>query len=161
MSRRGWAARREIDRHDWNRYRHPSGRDGSELRMIFLGLLEAGEAEEPGLSLEYRLEVQSMVFEVALPAVGVILAAYSDQLPRWVEMEFLNALHNVLLGEPHVSEIAAGNGEVVDRCIRSARSGIWVLYSKLSRHNSDFLIDILEMVDDDRGRFEFFRRSFA
>lgn len=154
------AARLEVQRHDWSAYRAPiSG--GMAIPDIFLKLMDTEIADEAvGASLEYRLEVQSMVYEVALPALDVILAAYAENPPVWVESEFLNALHNIILGEPHRSELELGNFDLVDRCIQRARDGIWVLYSRLSRFNADFLIDILDAIDTDRERFEAYRTEF-
>jgi hypothetical protein len=154
------AARLEIGRHDWSSYRSPAS-GGPSTPDVFLGLLNAENAEDAvGVSLEYRLEVQSMVYEVALPALDVILAAYSEEPPVWVESELLNALHGIILGEPHRSELELGNSDLVDRCIQRARDGLWVLYARLSRFNADFLIDILDVLDSDRERFEAYRREF-
>lgn len=160
MSVKAVAARLEIGRIDWSAYRAPAS-GGPGIRDLLLGLLDAGdESEAVGCSLEYRFEVQSMVFEVALPAVGVILAAYAEDLPLWVEMELLNVLHNIITGEPHRSELELGNVDLVDKCIERARDGIWVMYSRLSKWNSDFLLDVLELVDSDRERFTAFRAGF-
>ena len=102
-----------------------------------------------------------MVYEVALPALDVILAGYAEHPPVWVESEFLNALHGIILGEPHESEMELGNGDLVDRCRERARDGIWVLYARLSTFNADFLMDILEELDTDKDRFQAYRSEFS
>jgi len=155
------AARLEVRRHDWSAYRAPES-GGLGIADLFTRLLDAEDAAESvGVSLEDRLEVQSMVYEVALPALDVILAAYAEDPPVWVESEFLNALHSIILGEPHESETELGNHDLVDRCIERARDGIWVLYARLSKFNADFLIDILEELDTDKDRFQAYRSEFA
>ncbi|WP_433793704.1 hypothetical protein [Actinoplanes sp. CA-252034] len=158
---RAKAARIEVRRHDWAAYRAPVS-SGPSIPDVFQRLLDAGSAEEAaGFSLEYRLEVQSMVYEVALPALDVMLAAYVEDLPNWVESEFLNALHGIILGEPHRSELDLGNFDLVERCVQRARDGIWTLYARLSKFNADFLIDILDEIDTDRDRFEAYRHEFS
>lgn len=153
------AARLEVGRVDWTSYRAPK-HGGPGIPEIFLKLFEAGSADEAaGYSLEQRFEVQAMVYEVALPAVDVIVAAYADSPPLWLEMELLDVLHNIVLGEPHRSEVEAGNHLLIEQCVDRARRGMWVLYSRLSKHNYEFLLDILAELDDDRSRVEAFRRS--
>lgn len=155
-------ARLELGRHDWSAYRAP-GSGGPSLPEVFLRMFDAhDQAAATGFSLEHKLEVQSMVFEVALPAVGVIMAAYADGgLPQWVEDELLTVLHNVITGEPHRSELERGNVDLVDRCIATARSGIWSMYARLTKSNADFLLDVLDFVDDDRDRLSAFQARFA
>lgn len=151
------AARVELARYDWSTYRAPTG-NGFGIPDIFMRIIEAdSDSDLLGCTLEYRLEVQSMVYEVALPAVGVIVAAYAESLPVAAEMELLNVLHNIITGEPHASELEMGNYDLVERCVERAREGIWVMYSKLSKINADFMLDVLDVVDLDRARFAAFR----
>lgn len=154
-------AKIELERYDWSGYRAPSG-DGRRVADVFGRLFDVDcSTEVVGLSLENKLEVQGMVFEVALPATGVILAAFADgDSPGWAECELLNTLAFVVGGEPHRSELELGNYDLVDRCIAAARDGIWVMYSYLARNNSPFMLNILDLVDEDRDRFSAFERKF-
>ncbi|MEU8186714.1 hypothetical protein [Micromonospora carbonacea] len=151
------AARQELERISWDDFRAPNG-SGVAVAEIFRRLFDAEqEGDVEGCGLEQQLEVQSMVFEVALPAVGVILAAFAEEIPAWLEMDLLNALHSVLMGEPHYSEIENGNEDLVDRCVESARGGLWVMYARLSKRNYDVLLDILGEADLGGARYEWFR----
>ena len=152
------AARIELDRIDWAAYRTPPGA-GPTVPEVFARLFDADTPDDAvGYSLEQKLEVQSMVFEVALPAVGVMLAALADRPPVWLESELLDALHCVIMGEPHHTEAALGNDSLVEQCVERARHGIWVLYGNLSRSNADWFLDILGEADPDAARVEAFRR---
>ncbi|MEU4214079.1 hypothetical protein [Actinoplanes sp. NPDC026623] len=125
-------------------------------------MLDGGNAlESVGYSLRGRLESQSMVYEIALPATGVILAAFAGGRPaQWVEDEFVTALHNILYGEPHRSELDLGNDDLVDRCVERARDGIWGLYASLRRSNALWMIDMLRLVDHDQDRVTAFEAAY-
>lgn len=152
------AARTELERHDWASYRSAPVA-GPRIDDILLNLLDSeSPAEVLGFTLRDRVEVRSKVFEVALPVIGVILAAYGEsELKPWVEDEFLTTLHNVITGIPHPSELEAGNSGLVDQCIALSRAGIWVMYSRVTASNALFMLDILDRVDKDRDRFATFR----
>jgi hypothetical protein len=108
----------ELQRHDWTSLGAPHGDTGAGVRETFLKLLRAVDVSEAvGWSLEYKVEVQSMTFEVALPSISVILAAFTREFPRFVEAKFLNVLEAIITGQPHRSEIEMGNIELVDRCL--------------------------------------------
>ncbi|WP_030443698.1 hypothetical protein [Actinoplanes subtropicus] len=102
-----------------------------------------------------------MLFEVALPATGVILAALAGgPLEQWVEDELLTILHTIVYGEPHQTELDLGNTDLADLCAAKAKGGIWVLYSSLRRSNAEFVLDILAALDEDEGRLEAYRRAY-
>lgn len=155
------AARIELARHDWGSFRAPM-HGGPAVPEIFSRMLDGGNAGESiGYSLRERLETQSMVYEIALPATGVILAAFAGgRLAEWVEDEFITVLHNILYGEPHFTELELGNDDLVDRCVEKARDGIWGLYASLRRSNALWMIDMLRLVDPDQDRVTDFEAVF-
>ena len=155
------AARIELSRHDWASYRAPMS-SGPSVPEIFARMLDGGDASDAaGFTLYGRLEVQSMLYEIAWPATGVILAALAGgRLEQWVEDEFLTILHTIVYGEPHRTELELGNDDLAERCVAKAKEGIWVLYSSLRGTNADFVLDILAALDDDRYRLEAFRHAY-
>lgn len=154
------AARIEIERHDWTSYRAPEW-SGPSVPEIFTRLLDGGaQAEAAGYSLYGRLETQSMLYEIALPATGVILAALAGgRLESWAEDEVLTVLHTIVYGEPHRTENELGNSDLVEHCVAKARDGIWTLYGILRGTNAEFVLDILDAVDEDKERLAAFRRA--
>lgn len=154
------AARIELGRHDWASYRAPTS-NGPPVAEVFTGLLDGGPPTA-GYSLEQRLETQSMLYEIALPATGVILAALAGgPLEPWAENDLLNALHTIVYGEPHRTELELGHSDLAERCVARAKAGIWTMYSVMRRSNAEWLLDILETVDEDRERLAAFRYTYV
>jgi hypothetical protein len=155
------AARIELARHDWGSFRAPL-HGGPPVPEIFSRMLDGGNANESiGYSLDERLETQSMVYEIALAATGVILAAFAGgRLAQWVEDEFITALHNILYGEPHHTELDLGNDDLVDRCVEKARDGVWGMYASLRKSNALWMIDMLRLVDRDQDRVTAFEAAY-
>ncbi|GIF24524.1 hypothetical protein BJ973_008002 [Actinoplanes tereljensis] len=154
------AARTELGRLDWRSYRAPEA-GGPSVPEVFARLLDGGrQSDAAGYSLYGRLETQSMLYEIALPATGVILAALAGgRLEDWVEDEFLTILHTIVYSEPHRTEYELGNDDLAERCVAKARDGVWTLYGILRGSNAEFVLDILEAVDDDKDRLAAFRRE--
>jgi hypothetical protein len=102
-----------------------------------------------------------MLFEVAPHAVPVILMALGEDLHDSVRGHFLGMLEYLVTGEPHRSEIEAGRPDLEEQCIAAVREGISVLYSEAASGDAEAAFDILEFVDEDEDRLEYYRSALA
>lgn len=128
---------------------------------VFARLFDGG-SPTGGYTLDERLSTQSMLYEIALPATGVIVAALAGgPLEPWVENDYLNALHTVVNGEPHRTELELGHTDLAEQCAARAKAGIWAMYSVMRRSNAEWLLDILDTVDEDRERVAAFRHTYV
>ncbi|MFD9390468.1 hypothetical protein ACFWBB_06920 [Streptomyces sp. NPDC060000] len=152
----------ELRRHDWSALRCSCGQSGAHLTESFRRLLDARSAQETiGHTLENHLEVQSMLFEVAPHAVPVILTALGEQLHDSVRGHFLGMLEYLVAGESHRSEIEAGRPVLEEECVAAVHEGISVLYAQAVSGHAEAAFDILEFVDEDDERLEYYRSALA
>ncbi|GHE82113.1 hypothetical protein GCM10014715_42320 [Streptomyces spiralis] len=152
----------ELRRHDWSALRCGCGRSGAHLTESFSRLLDARSTRETiGYTLENHLEVQSMLFEVAPHAVPVMLTALGEDLHDSVRRHFLGMLEYLVTGESHRSEIDAGRPDLEEECIAAVREGIWALYTEAVSGDAEAALDILDYVDEDEDRLEYYRSVLA
>lgn len=156
------AALLELERYDWSRLRCGCGHGAGHLPVTFRKLLEARSPQEAvGYRLDGHVEVQSMLFEAAVPAVQVILAALTEELAPFVRSHFLVTLLFAVSGESHSSETAAGRDSLEEECYEKARDGLWVLYREAVSGDTENALDILEIIEEDETRFSHFRTALA
>jgi hypothetical protein len=154
------AALIEIERHDWERFRCGCGQSALHVPDIFRQLLQAKDPSEvAGVSLADHLEIESMIFEVAVPSVSVILAGLGEELEPFVRVQLLEALWRLVTGESHVSEVRAGRAALDDECVGRAREGLWVLYAEAASGDTDTALEVLDSIERDRERFDRFKDS--
>jgi hypothetical protein len=152
----------ELRRHDWAALRCGCGQSGAHLTETFRRLLDARSTQETvGYTLENHLEVQSMLFEVAPHAVPVMLTALGEDLHDSVRGHFLGMLEYLVTGESHRSEIEAGRPDLEEQCVAAVREGIVVLYAEAVSGDAEAVFDILEFVDEDEERLEYYRSALA
>ncbi|MFE0330022.1 hypothetical protein ACFW08_25160 [Streptomyces sp. NPDC058960] len=152
----------ELRRHDWSALRCGCGQSGAHLAESFSRLLEARSRQETiGHTLENHLEVQSMLFEVAPHAVPVMLTALGEDLHDSVRGHFLGMLEFLVTGESHRSEVEAGRPDLEEECVAAVREGILVLYAEAVSGDAEAVFDILEFVDEDADRLEYYRSALA
>ncbi|WP_405585474.1 hypothetical protein [Streptomyces sp. NBC_01190] len=148
----------ELKRRDWGGYRCGCGDTADHLVETFKRLLYAEVPEDVvDYGLDGHVEIQSMLFEVALPATSLIMAALMEDLPAFVRAHFLVTLLRIVSGESHSSEVEAGNGDLQEECIDSAREGLWLLYREAMSGDTQNAIDILEFIDFDEDRLDFYK----
>jgi hypothetical protein len=102
-----------------------------------------------------------MLFEVAPHAVPVMLTALAEDLHDSVRRHFLGMLEYLVTGESHRSEIEAGRADLEEECIAAVREGILVLYAEAVSGDAEAAFDILEFVDEDEDRLEYYRSAHA
>ncbi|MFF8592681.1 hypothetical protein ACF061_14755 [Streptomyces sp. NPDC015220] len=152
--------RAEIGRFDWRQIRCGCGGTAEHVPGIFERLVEAESAEETfGTDLEGHLEVQGELFEAAVPAVSVILAALADPLCDTSRNYLLSVLWRVVLGEAHPSEAARGRTHLPQECRLRAREGLPLIFREALTGDSETAIEILEAVDLDDERVDHYRRA--
>ncbi|WP_157902826.1 hypothetical protein [Streptomyces jeddahensis] len=152
--------RAEIGRFDWGQLRCGCGGTAEHVPGTFERLVEAESAEETlGADLEGHLEVQGELFEVAVPAVSVILAALADPLCDTSRNYLLSVLWRVVLGEAHPSEAALGRTHLAQECHLRAREGLPLIFREALAGDSETAVEILEFVDLDEKRVDYYRQA--
>ncbi|MGI5457128.1 hypothetical protein ACQEWB_28990 [Streptomyces sp. CA-249302] len=105
-------------------------------------------------SLEGHVYVQSLLFEVAVPVTSMIVAALGEGTSVAVRVRLLDELISCIGGESHWTEVEAGAPEI--DCQIAAREGIRTLYQDYATGRASMARIILDAVDPDRERFEYF-----
>ncbi|MFI6659934.1 hypothetical protein ACIBL8_30875 [Streptomyces sp. NPDC050523] len=147
----------QAERVDWGSLRCGCGETGAHIPDTFTRLLEAGTSSEiAGSTLEGHINVQSLLFEVAIPVTSLIVAALQEDLSEAVRLELLDHLLTCVAGESHWTEIEAGAPEIEIDCKIAAREGNWTLYQEYATGHAMLARYILEGVDNDRERYAYF-----
>ena len=143
----------EIDRIDWGAYEcrcGERGHVGEDLRRI---ISARSVTEMGGATLDGHVEDQAMLAPVAVPAVGVIMAALQEDLAPVVRDDLILTLWRVVLGEARESV----KTEVYER----VRDGIWSVYREAVRGDPEAALAILEYVEHDSARLDHVRPAVA
>lgn len=137
--------RAELDRHDWASLRCGCGRSGAHLPAT-LGCYAAAEAydETRDYSLDGHLFDEWNLFEVAVPAVGVILATLAGDVDRAVRDYLMMAIWHMVCSD----------SALADQCAALAREGIWLLARQAVEYGDHTALDVLDVIDLDRARLE-------
>jgi hypothetical protein len=145
----------ELERWDWSALRQASGNAGHvpEAIRALLNSTTADELDEPYWQLENHIVVQGRLYEAALPAVSVLIAALTcHDRPGWVRIGLLDLLFQLVNGTSHESEIAQGRPDLATTCKQAARQGLWVLYRELFEGEQEAAKDVLLEIEEDRDR---------
>ncbi|MGW4910297.1 hypothetical protein [Streptomyces sp. NPDC004270] len=154
------AAYLELERHDWSKFRCGCGQTAGHLPETFRRLIEASDPEEAvGFRLDGHVEVQSMLFEASVPAVPVILAALAGGVARFAKSHLLVTLLQLVSGESHSSEVAAGRDDLSEQCCLLAKDGLWVLYQEAVAGDTENALDVLDFLEEDSARLRYFRST--
>ena len=147
----------QAERVDWASLRCGCGKTGAHIPETFASLLVAGTPREMAdASLEGHVYIQSLLFEVAVPVTSMIVAALGEETSEAVHIRLLDELGSCLGGESHWTEVEAGAPELEVDCQIVAREGIWTLYQEYATGRASMARMILDVVDTDRDRFEYF-----
>jgi hypothetical protein len=90
---------------------------------------------------------------LAVPAVGVMMAALQEDLAIPTRSEFMINLWRLVVGEVGDSVRAEIHEQV--------RDGIWLIYREAVRGDTETALEILEYVERDPVRLEHFRKAVA
>ncbi|MFJ4481842.1 hypothetical protein ACIP3D_05825 [Streptomyces longwoodensis] len=147
----------QAERVDWASLRCGCGKTGAHIPETFAHLLEASNsAEMAEASLEGHVYIQSLLFEVAVPVTSMIVAALNEETSEAVRIRLLDELISCVGGESHWTEVEAGAPELETDCQIAAREGIWTLYAEYATGRASMARMVLDVVDADRERFEYF-----
>ncbi|WP_406446320.1 hypothetical protein OHB14_44875 [Streptomyces sp. NBC_01613] len=147
----------QAERVDWGSLRCGCGKTGAHIPETFASLLVAGTPQEiADASLEGHVYIQSLLFEVAVPVTSMIVAALSEETSEAVHIRLLDELISCVGGESRWTEVEAGAPELEVDCQIVAREGIWTLYQEYATGRASMARMILDAVDTDRERFEYF-----
>ncbi|MEV0185445.1 hypothetical protein AB0I54_40200 [Streptomyces sp. NPDC050625] len=147
----------QAERVDWASLRCGCGKTGAHIPETFANLLEASNSLEMAeASLEGHVYIQSLLFEVAVPVTSMIVAALNEETSEAVHIRLLDELTSCVGGESHWTEVEAGAPELEIDCQIAAREGIWTLYAEYATGRASMARMVLDVVDADRERFEYF-----
>jgi hypothetical protein len=157
-----WLALQENARHRWDELRCGCGAGAAHIPVILRNLIDD---QDPGgfggESLEGHIEVEGNLFEAAVPAVSVILAALSGELSPSVRSYSLSLLALIVSGESHHTEVSHGRTHLGDECRYKVREGIWVILQGGAGKNREDVLDILSLVDLDDARRKYYADIFS
>lgn len=151
-------AKMEIQRTPWTSIRTIDG-NAATIGHALLRLLDcksSAEAERIYWQLENRVVVQGQLFQAAEFVVPVILTALLENKARYIKISLLELLYQIVTGSPHEDEIQHGNTDLAEKCIQKTREGLWILYQEFLVGERESAQDILEIIDADRSRVDFF-----
>ena len=151
-------AQMEIQRTRWEEFREISG-PAQEIAASLENLLASEtpeEAEKRYWGLENHVVVQGQLYSSALPVVSVIMAGLCAEPSRHVRISLLELLFQIVSGESHEDEVAAGRPDLGDECRELARSGLWLLYRELKYGASEAAMEVLEKIETDPTRLAAF-----
>lgn len=141
----------EILQYNWSAMMEISG-PATEIPQAIRELLDAScpdEAAKAYWKLENHVVVQGSLFEAAVCTVSVICAslAYGSR-PKWVMIELLELLFQIVCGESHADEVARGLGDLGERCRTEASKSLWILYGLYQEgEHSQAVREIIEQID--------------
>jgi hypothetical protein len=148
----------ELGLHEWSRYRCGCGNTATHLPRTFEALFNAVEsAETADIHFSGHLEINGALFEVAVPATRVILAALAGDLEPFAQSTLMGTLCHIMSSDAHPTEVALGRTELRNECRYWAREGIWVILQQgFGMQQVDDAIYLLEMVELDERRIEYY-----
>jgi hypothetical protein len=146
----------DVGRVDWGRLRVSSGY-ASAVPSALVRLASSSTFDE-GMKVYWELDnsiiIQGNLFEAAefvVPHVLNLAVASSDHVRELA----LELLIQIVGGQPHPNEIAAGNAYLGEHCRNAARSGLAIFYALLDSTNDelrDRAVELLRFLEDDDGR---------
>lgn len=149
--------RAEIARYDWSRLRCGCMQTAEHVAERLSRFASADSYEEIlGYTLVDHLEISSNLFEVAVPAASVMLAALAGPVSEYTQEQFASKLLELVYGESHHSETALGRTHLGDEVRYRVREGLWVILNLALNQNSEDALEILAAVDLDEERSAYF-----
>ncbi|MGK4000060.1 hypothetical protein [Sorangium sp. So ce1024] len=142
-------AERLIRSIDWAGIHEVDG-TGERVRDALSDLLNA-ESPEESTRVYWRIEnhvvVQGELYEIAEACASVSVAALVDPRPRFVRIALLDLLFQILGGYASSSSFTPAN--IVERCHRAAREGLWVLIDEAIHGEREAARDVLRLLGEE------------
>ncbi|MEU5030807.1 hypothetical protein [Streptomyces milbemycinicus] len=151
----------ELERHDWAALRCGCGESAEHVPLMFEAILTAGTPQDMiGYTLDNHLEIGTNLFEAAVPAVGVILAALAGEPSSLARRHLLDTLCHLVSGDSHATEQALGRTGLGDECRARAREGYWLI-ARIGltggADDAETAADICEFIDLDDERSGYYQ----
>ena len=148
---REWIVEATIAKYDWSSVNEIEG-PAVRIPEAFLELLDSSGPEAAVSSywkLDNHVVVQGALFESSVCVVSLIGAALANPTrPKWVRIQLLELLFQIVSGESHSEEVARGITDLGQQCREEAKKLIWVLYGILQNGElSRAAREILELID--------------
>ncbi len=141
-------AERLLASTNWSNLHAMSG-GGERVHRALCELLasEDGEAAQRAYSgIENHAFVQGELFEVTEACSSVLVASLVDTREKWVRVAVLDLLFQILSGYPSTSP--GTPSDIVQRCHRVAREGLWLLYREAICGEREAAFDVLEQLGE-------------
>ena len=126
---------------------------------MFTSLVQATDpVEVRGIDFSEHLEVNGGLFEVAVPALSVILAALAGDVTDFAEVELIWLLESLVSGDSHYEVEALGRPDLGEECRALAREGIWVILRYVFGRNREEAGNVLSIIEFDGPRRDYYTR---
>lgn len=140
---------RVVDEFDWSAYGICGGSGAQKVRASVLKFINGesdAEARETWMEIENAVFVPHEIYTSAEPVVEVLVAALSDDRPRWVRLWIVEMLRFLLsFGSPEDPTLA-------ERCRGRAAKAVWLLVG-LAREETggcrEDVLEVLSLIDPD------------
>lgn len=160
-----------IARYDWNSIQESDGPAGA-IPSAFIELLTSKDPEasvKAYWKLENHVVLQGSLFKAAVCVASLIGAALANGTrPKWVKIQLLELLFQIVSGESHPEAIARGNADLGTCCRNETRKFLWILYGLfqegelwraarevIERVDVDLvLLSELDRLNQEKGRFD-------
>ena len=133
---------------DWSSLHALEG-GGKGVQDALRELLASESAEAAQRSywgIENHAFAQGELFEVSEACASVLTAALVDAREKWVRVAVLELMFQILSG--HASASPATPGDIVQRCQRLVREGLWLLYREAICGERDAALAVLERLGE-------------
>lgn len=141
----------EVAIHDWSGLREADG-CASNIPEAFARLLASNspaESTKAYWELENHVVVQGALFEASVATVSLIGAALVNcDRPKWVRIQLLELLFQIVSGESHSEESLRGLADLGPKCRVEAQKLLWILYG-IFQHGEQWRAarEIIECID--------------
>ena len=125
------------------------GGDGNGVQHALRELLASENAEAADRAywgVENHAFVQGELFEVSEACSSVLIASLVDPREKWVRVCVLDLMFQILSGYP--STTPGTPSDIVQRCHRVVRDGLWLLYREAICGERDAAFDVLEQLGE-------------
>jgi len=160
-----------IARYDWSNLREANG-TAAGIPTAFIELLDSAGPEDSVKAywkLENHVVLQGALFEASVGTVSLIGAAMVEpERPKWVRIQLLELLFQIVMGESHPEEVNRGFANLREECHNEANKLLWILYGIFQDgelwhaareiieiiDENDELLKTLDNLNQENGRFD-------
>lgn len=147
----------ELGRYDWAALACGCGGPADHLPGEFRRLAAASSDSEATLNGIFdHVSVNEVLYEPAVPAASVTLAALAGELAVPARRSFLELLLGLVAGESQAFNVADPGRDLLEECRFATASGIWLLHAEVFAGRGPALVslayELLTLVEEDEER---------